>query len=78
MQKLFNTLFAWALCLTVNAQTFHNPIIPGYHPDPSICRVGDKFYGKRCFIIVHSRCIIRFSLSMPRASCINFSIFARR
>lgn len=44
MRKLFNTLFAWALCLTVNAQTFHNPIIPGYHPDPSICRVGDRFY----------------------------------
>lgn len=44
MQKLFNILFAWALCLTVNAQTFHNPIIPGYHPDPSICRVGDRFY----------------------------------
>lgn len=25
-------------------QTFRNPIIPGYHPDPSICRVGDTFY----------------------------------
>lgn len=22
----------------------HNPIIPGYHPDPSICRVGDDYY----------------------------------
>ncbi|CAH0193080.1 Non-reducing end alpha-L-arabinofuranosidase BoGH43A [Microbacterium oxydans] len=22
----------------------HHPIIPGYHPDPSICRVGDDFY----------------------------------
>ncbi len=21
-----------------------NPIIPGYYPDPSICRVGDDFY----------------------------------
>ena len=20
---------------------FHNPIIPGFHPDPSLCRVGD-------------------------------------
>ena len=44
MRKLFNTLFAWALCLTVNAQTFHNPIIPGYHPDPSICRVGEGLW----------------------------------
>ncbi len=23
---------------------FQNPIIPGYNPDPSICRVGDDFY----------------------------------
>ena len=22
----------------------HNPIIPGYHPDPSICRVGEDYY----------------------------------
>ena len=24
--------------------TIHNPVIPGYHPDPSICRVGDDYY----------------------------------
>ena len=24
--------------------TIHNPILPGYNPDPSICRVGDDFY----------------------------------
>lgn len=24
--------------------TYNNPIIPGFHPDPSICRVGDDFY----------------------------------
>jgi len=23
---------------------FQNPIIPGCHPDPSICRVGEDFY----------------------------------
>lgn len=23
---------------------FQNPILPGYHPDPSICRVGDDYY----------------------------------
>lgn len=22
----------------------HNPVIPGYHPDPSICRVGEDYY----------------------------------
>ncbi len=26
------------------AKTFQNPILPGFHPDPSICRVGDDFY----------------------------------
>lgn len=25
-------------------RTFRNPIIPGFHPDPSICRVGDDYY----------------------------------
>ncbi|MBN2775176.1 MAG: glycoside hydrolase family 43 protein, partial [Prolixibacteraceae bacterium] len=24
--------------------TFHNPVIPGFHSDPSICRVGDDYY----------------------------------
>lgn len=24
--------------------TYSNPVIPGYYPDPSICRVGDTFY----------------------------------
>ena len=23
---------------------YQNPIIPGYNPDPSICRVGEDFY----------------------------------
>lgn len=25
-------------------ETFKNPIIPGFHPDPSICRVGEDYY----------------------------------
>ncbi|MDR3174442.1 MAG: glycoside hydrolase family 43 protein [Treponema sp.] len=24
--------------------TYKNPVIPGYHPDPSVCRDGDDFY----------------------------------
>lgn len=37
------------LCLLfpdANAQskTFHNPILPGFYPDPSICRVGEDYY----------------------------------
>ena len=30
--------------LPVSAQEYRNPVIPGYHPDPSVCRVGDTFY----------------------------------
>jgi len=26
------------------SKTFQNPIIPGFYPDPSICRVGDDYY----------------------------------
>jgi xylan 1,4-beta-xylosidase len=25
-------------------RTFANPVIPGFHPDPSVCKVGDDFY----------------------------------
>jgi xylan 1,4-beta-xylosidase len=45
MRKLCFVVF---LCLPflVAAQdlTFMNPILPGAHPDPSICRVGDDYY----------------------------------
>jgi xylan 1,4-beta-xylosidase len=30
--------------LPMKADGYQNPIIPGYYPDPSICRVGDDFY----------------------------------
>ncbi len=30
--------------LEVKAQTYSNPILPGFHPDPSICRVGEYYY----------------------------------
>ncbi len=26
------------------SHTIHNPILPGFYPDPSICRVGEDFY----------------------------------
>ena len=26
------------------SRTFENPILPGFYPDPSICRVGDDYY----------------------------------
>ena len=30
--------------MTIRRQSFRNPIIPGFHPDPSLCRVGRDFY----------------------------------
>ena len=43
MRKVFLTLGLTLITLTMGAQ-LRNPVIPGYHPDPSICRVGDDFY----------------------------------
>jgi xylan 1,4-beta-xylosidase len=44
--KLGNLLIV--LCVfgysTFAADTFQNPIVSGFHPDPSICRVGDDYY----------------------------------
>ncbi|MCD7710414.1 MAG: glycoside hydrolase family 43 protein [Porphyromonadaceae bacterium] len=36
-----------AFCASVVSlcgQGFRNPILPGFHPDPSVCRVGDDYY----------------------------------
>lgn len=44
MRQLLLTLFLALTAVTLPAQTFRNPVIPGYHPDPSVCRVGNKFY----------------------------------
>lgn len=30
--------------LTIQAQGYKNPILPGFYPDPSVCRVGDDYY----------------------------------
>lgn len=27
-----------------DAEGYANPVLPGFHPDPSVCRVGDTFY----------------------------------
>lgn len=35
------------LCCTnisIHAQGFTNPVLPGFHADPSVCRAGDDFY----------------------------------
>ena len=45
MKKLLASLAFSVVSLAAMGQTtFRNPIIPGYHPDPSITRVGDYYY----------------------------------
>ncbi|MDA3892133.1 MAG: glycoside hydrolase family 43 protein [Salinivirgaceae bacterium] len=45
LKKILIVFALIAIGFTINAQeTFKNPILPGYHPDPSICRVGDDYY----------------------------------
>ncbi len=44
MRKILScSLFSISLLLT-QAQTFKNPILAGFYPDPSICRVGNDYY----------------------------------
>ncbi len=48
MKTLLSLLFVLFVLSGLFAQeapsTFTNPIIPGYHPDPSVVRVGDDYY----------------------------------
>lgn len=42
-QQLFSLLFS-LISLTAMAQGYKNPVLPGFYPDPSVCRVGDDYY----------------------------------
>ena len=45
--KRFLFIIGLIVALTCPAQTqqgYKNPVIPGFYPDPSVCRVGDDFY----------------------------------
>lgn len=47
MKKLLTSIFFLCVAISASAQTsqgFRNPVIAGFHPDPSVCRVGDDFY----------------------------------
>ena len=48
MKNIAIIIFSVCLVFNLKAQdnpvTFKNPIIPGFHPDPSITRVGDDYY----------------------------------
>jgi len=44
MKKQCLLLASFLLLSFAEILAYKNPIIPGFHPDPSICRVGDDFY----------------------------------
>lgn len=49
MKQRIIGILAWSvlmmlICGTISAQSLHNPILPGFNPDPSICRVGEDYY----------------------------------
>ena len=53
--KKFLLIAGLIACLSCPAQTqqgYKNPVIPGFHPDPSICRVGEDFlFGNQQFSV---------------------------
>lgn len=44
MRKFFGLIVFVFLLNVVNAQSFQNPILAGFYPDPSICRAGNDYY----------------------------------
>jgi xylan 1,4-beta-xylosidase len=45
MKKIFSSIIFLAVALTSFSQaTYTNPILAGFYPDPSICRVGNDYY----------------------------------
>jgi len=43
--KILALFFFLGITLTGHSQTgFKNPVIPGFYPDPSVCRVNDDYY----------------------------------
>lgn len=44
MKKILLTATALFCSIISFAQGYRNPVIPGFHPDPSVCCVGDDFY----------------------------------
>ncbi len=45
MKRILLALIFFYLYLAGSfAQGYKNPIIPRFHPDPSVCRVGDDYY----------------------------------
>lgn len=45
MQNIRLYLFSLVFCvIEIFAQGYENPVIPGFHPDPSVCKADDGYY----------------------------------
>ncbi|MCQ2253622.1 MAG: glycoside hydrolase family 43 protein [Bacteroidales bacterium] len=44
MKKLITSAILALASISAGAQGFTNPVLPGFHADPSVCRAGDDFY----------------------------------
>jgi len=44
LQQFILVITATIFFITTKAQSFNNPILSGFYPDPSICRVGNDYY----------------------------------
>lgn len=44
MKRLLSIAIIAISSLSMLAQGYKNPILPGFRPDPSVCRVGDDYY----------------------------------
>ena len=44
MKQLILFCLMTIVSLSPRAQSYSNPVIPGFYPDPSVCRVGNDFY----------------------------------
>lgn len=85
--KKYLTIIILFVCSYINAQeapkNFQNPILPGFNPDPSICRVGDDYYmvtSSFCWYpgipIYHSKDLVNWELighGITRSEQLNFN-----
>lgn len=44
IRRIITIAVAWLLYVSMQAQGYQNPVLPGFHADPSVCRAGDDFY----------------------------------
>jgi len=44
LRRAFSLTLLTLLTSIIFAQSYKNPVLPGFHADPSVCRAGDDFY----------------------------------